>query len=232
MPCFVCRPGLLLALLLAAFAPLRAAAAAGPAWSSNVRVFEVEMTRAAAEKQRERFSLPQLRIYDAKGRRIHASDGYDTEFAAVLNPLFQGKGKAEKALLKTDLATMQGAQGQPLAPLPAADFTVVELWADWCIPCHAQSRQLAGILRSHPNRTFNLLHVEADMSKILGAKNGRPPAPKFEMDAETARKLEDPSTSAQEKDKLVEEMMFKKHPPAPEKPQTVKPPTTKPPGRR
>lgn len=229
MPRFLLCPGLSLALLLAALGPLRAAAADGPAWPSNVRVFEVEMTKAAAEKQRERFSLPQLRVYDAKGRLLHSSDGYDAEFGAALNPLFQGKGKAKKELLKTDLATMQRPQGQPLAPLPAADFTVVELWADWCIPCHAQSRQLAGILRGHPNRSFNLLHVEADMPKILGAKTNRPPAPKFEMDAETARKLEDPSTSAQEKDKLVEEMMFKKHPPAPEKPQTVKPPTTKPP---
>jgi thiol-disulfide isomerase/thioredoxin len=231
MPCFLRRPGLFLALQLAALAPLRAADT-GPAWPSNVRVFEVEMTKAAAEKQRERFSLPQLRVYDAQGRLLHSSDGYDTEFGAALNPLFQGKGKAKKELLKADLATMQRAKGQPLRSLPAADFTVVELWADWCIPCHAQSRQLAGLLRSHPKRTFNLLHVEADMPKILGAKTNRPPAPKFEMDAETARKLEDPSTSTEEKDKLVEDLMLKKRSAAPAKPETVKPPTTKPPGRR
>lgn len=180
-------------------------------WSANVRVFEVALTPEAIRQQMPAISLPQLRVYDREGRRVFESRGYDADFAKTLEKLFQGKSQPTQHRLAPEIAQVRLPGNEPLPPLPAADFTLVEQWAEWCVPCHAQHREIARLLGSYSTLHFNLLHVESDPAKTLGSK-------KIVLDAETAKKLKDPSLTPEQKQKILREFMEKEHPEMPKPP--------------
>lgn len=148
--------------------------AADTAWPAHVNVVEARITKEFFQEIRKsgRFEIPQLRIYDAKGNRLLSLSGYsERQLSSSLAPLLAGKGKPDASQpLSRDLARAERADGKPLGDLPPADLTMVELWASWCAPCHAQASQLAKILRDHPNVRVNLLHVEADPEKMTTSK--------------------------------------------------------------
>jgi hypothetical protein len=146
-----------------------AALAAGPAWSRNVRVFEVQLAKIEVPKGggSVNLQLPQLRIYNAQGRRLLEVTGYNSAFSGTLTSLLKGHGQADPSrLLAPELDRVRTADGKPLGPLPQADFTVVKYWAQWCVPCHAQTRDLVKVFASHPAVRVNLLHVDADLQKL------------------------------------------------------------------
>jgi thiol-disulfide isomerase/thioredoxin len=148
--------------------------AADAAWPAHVKVVEARITQGYFQEIRKsgRFEIPQLRIYDAKGNRLLSLSGYsERQLSSSLAPLLAGKGKPDASQpLARDLARAERADGKPLGDLPPADLTMVELWASWCAPCHAQASQLAKILREHPNVRVTILHVEADPEKMSTSK--------------------------------------------------------------
>jgi thiol-disulfide isomerase/thioredoxin len=168
-------PSLLAGLALAALA-LPAALAADPAgkaekpaWPAHVRVVEARLS--FKDMQGEiRLGLPQLRAYDRAGRQLYSATGYDSDhFKPDLGALLASKkarGEVDpKATLAADLAKIESPEGKPLAAPPPADVTLVKYWADWCVPCHAQTRELVEVLAAHPGVKVTLVNVEADPSK-------------------------------------------------------------------
>jgi thiol-disulfide isomerase/thioredoxin len=150
----------------------RTAEAEDTAWPSHVSVVEARITRVyfqeISHQKGKALSLPQLRIYDAKGNGLLAFVGYSPQGLDIaLPPLLAGHGKADASHpLSLDLARIEGTDGKPLRALPPADLTIVEMWAGWCAPCRAQTRYLAKILGAHPDIRVTLLHVEADPQKM------------------------------------------------------------------
>lgn len=195
---------LTLALLAGTAEPAKPAPPKAP-WPDNVRVIESQLSLEAANESGQ-ISLPQLRIYDGQGRRVSSQRGYDSGFAKDLGELFTGGAKPDASHpLSEDLAKVVSYEGKPVA-LGKADFTIVKYWADWCIPCHAQSGDLKKLLAAYPKLTFNLVHVEADRSKALTGQ----PVMRLELDAESRKKLENPNLTPEEREKLLLEIMAAK----------------------
>jgi thiol-disulfide isomerase/thioredoxin len=198
---------LLLALSLTGAA--MAAMAAGtpaPAWPENVKVFEVQLAKVEVPKGggRINFQLPQLRIYDAQNRRVLNVTGYSSAFGAMLTSVLEGKGRAEaSALLAPEIDRVRTADRKPLGPLPKADFTIVEYWADWCVPCHAQARDMVKVLTAHPAVRVNLLHVDADLNKVKPESVEVPVVEVKDLDPAVVKRLQDPSLSEEERSKIL-----------------------------
>jgi thiol-disulfide isomerase/thioredoxin len=193
-------------MLTGAAGPAKAAAPQPAPWPGNTRVIESQLSVEAA-KRASQISLPQLRIYDGQGRRVSSRTGYSSDFTEDLQRIFKGESDPDASHpLSEDLATVVTADGKPIA-VGRADFTLVKYWADWCVPCHAQTADLKKLLAAYPKLTFNLVHVDADRGKLL---SGGKPVVRIELDAATRKKLEDPNLTPAQRQKLLEELMAAK----------------------
>jgi thioredoxin 1 len=52
----------------------------------------------------------------------------------------------------------------------AAGITVVDFWADWCVPCHQFSPVFERVSEKHPDITFGKVDTEAELE--LAARLG------------------------------------------------------------
>lgn len=128
-----------------------------PEFSSNVQVIEARLVPGTFKGVLIR--LPQLRVYDSKGRLLVSETGYGPELGPAVAEIFAGRGTPDEARpLSMDLKVLL-QDGRPLEQVPGADFTAVEYWSTWCVPCHALARDLAELFARHPKLRFNLVHV-------------------------------------------------------------------------
>jgi len=201
------RPALLSLLLSSALTV--AATAAGvqaPQWPANVTVFEAQVAKVEVPKgsQSINFQLPQLRMYDAKGQRVLNVTGYSGAFPRILASVLEGQGEPQAfARLAAELDRVRTSEHKPLGQLPKADFTIVEYWAEWCAPCHAQARDMAAVLGEHPKSRVNLLHVDADLNRIHPERVEVEVLDGKDLDPALLKKLRDPNLSDAEKSKLL-----------------------------
>jgi hypothetical protein len=119
------------------------------------------------------FELPQLRIYDRQGRQVADFGGgfNPNRFRGQLEEVLRSPSPKEgKKSLQTELQSIVEKDGKPVEKISAADFTMVEYWAEWCKPCHLQAKDMNEVIEKHPDLTITVLHVEADPEKITGIK--------------------------------------------------------------
>lgn len=155
---------------LTAQAPPQAAAPAGPAWPANTQVIQAKLVKIVIPNEREpnNFPVPQLRVYDKQGRRVLERLGYYAPtFSAFLTRALTGGTPADDSrLLAHELDLVLAPDGKLISTLPAADYTIVDYWASWCLPCRAQDQDLVKVLTANPGVRVNLLKVEADTSRM------------------------------------------------------------------
>jgi len=152
-------------------AVLRAAEGAGPAWPANAKVIDARVAKLVFPEGQQEFPLPQLRIYDRQGRRVLERLGFHAPtFNTFVTRALDGGNSPSPHLLANELALVLAPDGKPLATLPDADYTIVDYWAAWCAPCHAQDRELLKVLSARPKTRVNLLRVEADLSQKTAAE--------------------------------------------------------------
>ena len=182
-----------------------------PVWPSNARVVEAQLAKKAAQEIGAGFSLPQFRVYDARGRKIFDVEGYSEDFAAKLSEILAVGGKPDASpSLAGELAAVVSPEGKPIGSLPEAPLTFVKYWADWCVPCHAQSRDLVKALGEHPDLRVTVLNVEADLMKMMAAEGKTVRRVNLEeIDPEAAKKLKDPNLTEEQKKKILEEALAK-----------------------
>ncbi|HXO38097.1 MAG TPA: hypothetical protein VN872_05645 [Candidatus Acidoferrum sp.] len=157
--------------LLGVLAPAQTATPNNPKHQFvEVKLKDKELLKMATGKE---MSLPQLRVYDKQGQLVgDFNDGFDdATFKDDFDKLLQSaKPITGKAGLTSELDIIVNLKNKALKNLPPADFTIVEYWADWCKPCHQQLELLHQALKAHETVAINILHVQADPTKLPGMK--------------------------------------------------------------
>lgn len=122
------------------------------------------------------FVLPQLYVFDRKGREILARTAASNDLDKLLNHAFSTSvpirnGKPLGSWLKELVP-----DGKPPATVPATTgtFTVLEYWAPWCAYCFEERDQLLAYFKRHRNIAVNWITVNADIAKAVGFS---PPSP-------------------------------------------------------
>ena len=143
---------------------------APPTWPANTKLIQAKLVKIVIPNEREpnNFPVPQLRVYDKQGRRVLERLGYYAPtFSAFLTRALSGGTPADDSrLLAHELDLVLAPDGTTLSTLPEADYTIVDYWASWCLPCRAQDQDLVKVLTANPGVRVNLLKVEADTSRM------------------------------------------------------------------
>jgi thiol-disulfide isomerase/thioredoxin len=137
----------------------------------EAKVKDKELFKMVTKKKE--FAIPQLRVYDKQGQQVaDFSGGFEPDtFKEELDKVLQSpKPDTGKPVLQAELEIITDSKNKKLKELPPADFTIVEYWADWCEPCHEQFDLLQKSLAAHPELAINMLHVQADPTKLPGLK--------------------------------------------------------------
>lgn len=192
--------------------PVGLLAAAELDTGENHRVIESRLRGEVLATLQERgMPLPQLRVYDAEGRQIADFDsGYSAAtFPSRLTGTLVNRRPTDSPLtLEREVAWVMTPSGEDLDPLPPADVTVVEYWAEWCAPCHEQWDALEEVLAEHPELSVNVLRVEADPEKYPPQQDGADVmrADVSDIDPELVRKAKEGTLTPEEKRRLVEQV--------------------------
>lgn len=125
-------------------------------------------------------ALPQLRVYDRQSLQIaDFGTGFDpdtlrTQLEGVMHsPVPKPTAKS----LQDEVKDLVEKDGKPPEKFAESDFTIVEYWAEWCLPCEKQAKLLAEVVSAHPELSINVLHVEADPAKLKGVTMKRMEVP-------------------------------------------------------
>ena len=180
-------------------------------WPSNARVVEARLAKPPDMEKAGEFGLPQFRVYDARGRKLLDVEGYSHDFAARLSETLKSGGKPDASpSLAGEIAAVVSPDGKPIGSLPEAPLTFVKYWAEWCVPCHAQSRDLVKVLGEHQNVRVTVLNVEADIIKMMAAEGQTVRRVSLEeIDPEAAKKLKEPNLTEEQKKKILQEALAK-----------------------
>lgn len=140
-----------------------------PVWPANTKLLQAKLVKIVLpnEKEPNNFPVPQLRVYDKQGRRVLERLGYYAPtFSAFLTRALTGGMPADDSrLLAYEMDLVLAPDGTPITTLPDADYTIVDYWASWCLPCRAQDQDLVKVLTANSSVRVNLLKVEADTSQ-------------------------------------------------------------------
>lgn len=116
--------------------------------------------KLAGENQ---INLPHLWAYDRNGRLLHDfGPGFDPAALERGMKLVSERGIAEASAPERLLADLEGVvdeKCQATEVLPAADLVLVQYWAEWCVPCHAQLAALRELLGATRGRVV-IVHVD------------------------------------------------------------------------
>lgn len=151
--------------------------------SNAAAVVETQWTKQVAERAealskagKVTFSLPQLRVYDAKGALVYVLDQKSawkpaTIGAEIDRAVSSGQSVAGPSLDET-LADLQAADGRPASNLVAARGTpvVFDYWASWCVPCKILEKALLEWQAKKPADAVQIVKAEADPTKLDRAR--------------------------------------------------------------
>ena len=118
------------------------------------------------------YSLPDVRVYDAKQQLIFHKNGLDPSDVDLLTrAIVQAKPISGPTFAET-IGDFQGREGQPAASLiPARNVvTVIDYWADWCVPCKALEKRLLEWAAQQPSGSVRLVRAETDLVKLGKAR--------------------------------------------------------------
>ncbi|RJF85345.1 thioredoxin domain-containing protein [Sphingomonas cavernae] len=131
---------------------------------------------ALVKAKKEQYELPEVRVYDARGRLLLRKKGGGKSGAMV--PLVENAIRAGKVVsgpsLAQSMAELETRDGKP-ATGPAvgkARYVVVDYWADWCLPCKVVSKELTAWAARQPAGKVLLVRAETDLT-IVARRSGQ-----------------------------------------------------------
>lgn len=134
-------------------------------------------TTVFEEMMQERFTLPQLKIYDSTGIQLYASSGWggrggriDTIQAVLSN----APGWENEPTLREELSKYRSFADETISleDLPAADYYFVEYWATWCLPCIFQMDDLHKFLATVEDMEIVMITVNFDLREPMAPGSG------------------------------------------------------------
>lgn len=114
------------------------------------------------------YSLPEVRVYGAKQQLIFHKNGLGPDDVELITrAIAEAKPIAGPTFAET-IGDFQGAEGQPAASLvqPRNVVTVIDYWADWCVPCKALEKRLLEWAAQQPPGSVRLVRAETDLIKL------------------------------------------------------------------
>jgi thiol-disulfide isomerase/thioredoxin len=148
------------------FAPLLLLAAA-PADTNILETRWTKKVQLAAAKSGTGTSLPEVRVYDARGQLLLRTfgAGKGTAVRQVTGAIRNAKPVAGPSLAEA-MRVLETRDGRPAARQIGGRgrIIVVDYWAEWCVPCKFVSRELAE-WTAQQGGTVLLVHAETDPMK-------------------------------------------------------------------
>ena len=147
------------------------------------KVIEAGWSEAAEIRAREqvaagklKYSLPELRIYDARHQLIFRNNGTDAgKVGAIVSAAIKaGKPAAGPSFTET-FGELETTDHRPAidALSQRSLVTIVDYWAEWCIPCKAQEKELLAWAATQSGDEVQIVHAEADITRITRANGGK-----------------------------------------------------------
>lgn len=125
-----------------------------------------------ASKDPMQYSLPEVRVYDAKQQLIFHKNGLGPDdVEQITQAIAEAKPISGPTFAET-IGDFQGAESQPAASLvPARNVvTVIDYWGDWCVPCKALEKRLLEWAAQQPSGSVRLVRAETDLVKLGKAR--------------------------------------------------------------
>ncbi|HEY0628492.1 MAG TPA: thioredoxin domain-containing protein, partial [Sphingomicrobium sp.] len=158
--------------------------------NGTVEIIETAWTKAAAEREEKlteeslqknpkgppRYALPELRVYDPQQRLILHEVGISPgKTAAALDDRISSGRPINGPSLQATLADLETRDHRPAAERirKGGRITIVDYWAEWCVPCKALEKELVAWAAEQPGGTVQLVRAEADLMKLARASGDK-----------------------------------------------------------
>lgn len=118
------------------------------------------------------FVLPQLYLFDNRGREIFARTAVSNDLAVQLDHAFSSPVPLRNAKqLRAWLEPLVPDGNFPIyKPQSAEKFTVLEYWAPWCEYCFVERDQLVAYFDKHKDLHVTWITVDADVTQVAGTQ--------------------------------------------------------------
>jgi len=140
-------------------------------WTDDAARRTEALDNERINKGQRGFGLPQVWIYDAAGRMIFHQEGGDPREienigrAVLANRPIPGPSFSETM---SDFQTRDGRSALSILN-SAGKVTVIDYWAEWCVPCKLLEKKLLAWAATQP-RSVQLVRAETDLTKLARAR--------------------------------------------------------------
>lgn len=154
-----------------------------PAVGESPKVIEGGWTDAAETRAKElvgagkrKYSLPELRIYDARHQLIFRNYGTDAgKVAAIVSAAISADRPTAGPSFSETFGELETSDHRPAIDSLSEHkpVTIVDYWAEWCIPCKAQEKELLAWAATQSADEVQIVHAETDITKIARANGAK-----------------------------------------------------------
>jgi len=141
-------------------------------WPEAVEIRADELVKAGKRK----YSLPELRIYDGRHQLIFRNFGTDAgKVAAIVTAAIAADRPTDGPSFSETFGELETADHHPANQTLSRSnlITIVDYWAEWCIPCKAQEKELRAWAATQSGDEVQIVHAETDITKIARANGAK-----------------------------------------------------------
>jgi len=141
-------------------------------WPEAAELSAEELVKAGKRK----YSLPELRIYDGRHQLIFRNFGTDAgKVAAIVTAAIATDHPIEGPSFSETFGELETADHHPAVNALSQRnlVTIVDYWAEWCIPCKAQEKEILAWAATQSADEVQIVHAETDITKIARSKGAK-----------------------------------------------------------
>jgi thiol-disulfide isomerase/thioredoxin len=153
------RGGLILPILF-----LVLGGASGAATTLDTKWTQAAEKAYTASQLKHPMRLPEFRLYDSRHRLILRAFGMKPgTVARTVTAAMRRDAPVAGPGFAATMAALETRDGRPaMAGAGAAEFTIVDYWADWCAPCKVLGAELEKWAGGQPAGSIQVVRAETD----------------------------------------------------------------------